>query len=458
MKRILKKIKEAPQQVINKLDRKYIEKHLKRTAIFLVILLFLILIFTVVRNSFFGEIDPTKYIYFEIVLLLLLAVLAESVVYYLKQESVVILMVLGMIISPTFIDMSWEFLHSLPLPIELPAKVPEFFHHTEIIHIFGQLGAVILLFKVGLHSKIEKIFSKTNILVAVAGIIVPFAMGYAYAVITGGNFAFSMFVGAALSATSVGVTVAVLKSLNVIKKKFAEIIIGAAILDDVLALLVLSVVVNLADGSGGALSSVIYTFLTAIVFILGAILTGKYIIEYIDRQEMGPKRFLLALSFMLFFSYIAEIIKLSSIVGAFIAGVILSQSKSCSQLEDKTYGLEMLFTPIFFISLGMLIDIKSIAMFIIPILILTLIAIISKIIGPGIVALWSKLNFSESLLIGLGMVPRGEVALIIAAIGLTKGILSNAEYSIISAMALLTSIVVPSIISFVVNKNRAKLS
>lgn len=458
MRTIIKKIRQAPQKAIEKLDQKQIKKQFVRISIFIVILLFFILILTVVRNSFFGEIDPAKYIYFEIVLLLLLAVLAESVVYYLKQESVVILMVLGMIISPTFLAMGWEFLHSLPLPIQLPAAVPVFFHHTEIIHIFGQLGAVILLFKVGLHSKIEKIFSKTNIYVAIAGIIIPFAMGYVYAIITGGNFAFSMFVGAALSATSVGVTVAVLKSLNVIKKKFAEIIIGAAILDDVLALLVLSVVVNLTDGSGGALASVVYTFLTAIVFILGAILTGKYIIKYIDRKEMGPKRFLLALSFVLFFSYIAEIIKLSSIVGAFIAGVILSQSKSCSQLEDKTFGLEMLFTPIFFISLGMLIDIKSIAMFIMPIFILTLIAVISKIIGPGIVAYLSKLNFSESLLIGLGMVPRGEVALIIAAIGLTKGILSNAEYSIISAMALLTSIIIPSFISFIVNKNRAKLS
>ena len=222
MKKILKKIKEAPQKAIEKIDQKKIKKQFIRISIFIVILLFLILIFTVVRNSFFGEIDPAKYIFFEIVLLLLLAVLAESVVYYLKQESVVILMVLGMVISPTFIDMSWEFLHSLPLPIQLPSTVPEFFHHPEIIHIFGQLGAVILLFKVGLHSKIEKIFSKTNILVAVAGIIVPFAMGYFYAIITGGNFAFSMFVGAALSATSVGVTVAVLKSLNVIKKKLEK--------------------------------------------------------------------------------------------------------------------------------------------------------------------------------------------------------------------------------------------
>ncbi len=419
-----------------------------------ILLLFLVLMFSIIRRSFLGDVDHEQHIYFEIVFLLLLAVLAEVAVFYLKTQNVIILMVLGMIISPSFMEITWEFLHSLNLPFYITPHPPEIFLHENIIHIFAQLGAIILLFKVGLHSKIEKIFSKENLIVALAGILIPFAMGYIYASYTGGEFAYSMFVGAALSATSVGVTVAILKQLNVLSKKFSEVIIGAAVLDDILSLLLLSVVVNLANAQDTILQSVSTTFFTAIIFILGAIISGKYVIEYLDKKELGDKRFLLSMAFMLFFAYVAEVIKLSAIVGAFIAGIIINKSKHYEDLEEKTYGLEFLFMPIFFISLGILIDVKAIFSFFLPILIITVIAIFSKIIGCGGASLLSKLNINDSLIVGVGMVPRGEVALIIASIGLSQGILTIKEYSILSAMALLTSFLVPTILSSLIMKTQ----
>ncbi|MEK6917306.1 MAG: cation:proton antiporter, partial [Nanoarchaeota archaeon] len=398
-------------------------------------------------------VDPEKHIYFEIVFLLLLAVLAEVAVFYFKLQSVIVLMILGIFIGPSFLTMAWDFLHTLNLPIQLAAHAPEIIYNHEIIRVFAQLGAIILLFKVGLHSKIETLFSKENIITAVIGIILPFVAGYFYAVLTGGSFAYSMFVGAALAATSVGVTVAILKEMNILKKKFAEVIIGAAIIDDILALLLLSVVINLV-GHGSAGSSVIITFISAAIFIAGAIITGKYFIGYIDKKEMGQKRLLLSLAFMLLLAYVAEIIQLSAIVGAFLAGIILNKSKNCHIIEEKTFGIELLFTPIFFISLGILIDLKAIITLFIPIIIITAIALLTKIIAGASLAFFSKLNFNESLLIGIGMAPRGEVALIIASIGLTKGILPTAEYSVISAMALLTSFVAPPILAYFIKRSK----
>ena len=283
-----------------------VQEHLGRIAVFILVFLFFTLILSLVKQSFFGQVDTEKHIYFEIILLLLLGVLAEAAVYYLKMQNVIVLMLLGVLISPSFLSLSWGFFHSINIAVS--ATPPEIFHRPEIINVFAQLGAIILLFKVGLHSKIEKVFSKDNMLVALAGVLVPFAVGYVYATKTGGQFAYSMFIGAALAATSVGVTVAILKELGVMNKRFAEIIIGAAILDDILGLLVLSFVINIVDGSGT--SSIITTFITAAVFIAGALFAGNYFIKYLDKKELGRKRTMLALAFMLSLAYFAELIHL----------------------------------------------------------------------------------------------------------------------------------------------------
>lgn len=411
---------------------KFNENFLKMAS-FVIALLFFVLITYVLRESIFGHVSEDKKILFEIVFLLLIAVLAEAFVLYFKTEQVILLMLFGIAFSPSVLG-------------KLIPQFPTF--SSEVIHIFAELGAIILLFKVGLHSKIEKVFSKENLLVALSGILIPFAFGYFFA-IGSGNFSYAMFTGAAMAATSVGVTVAILKSLNVLDKKFSEVIIGAAIIDDILALLLLSLVKNL--GSSGE-SSIMVTIITSAVFIAGAIITGKYLIEFIDKKEMGPKRFLLSIAYMLFLAYVAEIISLSAIVGAFIAGLVLNSSKNLHILEEKSSGIEMLFTPIFFISLGLIVDINSIMLGIVPIIVLTLLAMISKIIGCGIMAFASGLKIKESLIVGIGMAPRGEVALIVASIGLSSGILDLSQYSMISAMALLTSFIVPFMLPSLIKK------
>jgi Kef-type K+ transport system membrane component KefB len=407
---------------------------------------FLLLVINVFQKGLSGGVGADKHVYLEIVFLVLLAVLAEVAVFYLKQQSAVTLMLLGILISPSFLTILWGALGSVGIPVEgAPLKI---FEHEDVIHTFAQLGAIILLFKVGMHSKIEKIFSGTNMFVAVMGVILPFALGYFYASYTGGSFAYAMFVGAALAATSVGVTVAILKELKVLDKKFSEVIIGAAIIDDILALLVLSIVINMT-GVPEQNASIVLTFITSAVFIIGAILTGKYFIRYMDRNDMSNKRFLLAIAYMLAMAYVAEVIQLSAIVGAFLAGVVLSKSRHYEYLEKSTLGLELIFMPIFFISLGLLVDIVSVAAYIGPILIITLIAFVSKIASSIFVGIVDKsFSVSDSAIVGIGMVPRGEVALIIASIGLANGILTQSEFSVISAMALLSAFIAPMVLAY----------
>jgi Kef-type K+ transport system membrane component KefB len=413
---------------------------------FLIICLFLLLILTVIRTSVFGQVEEDKHVYFEIVFLLLLAVLGEIAVTYLKQPSVMILMVLGILMSPSFLSLSFSHLGISLTP-------PNILRFDEVIHVFAQIGAIVLLFKVGLHSKIETVFSRKNMFVATAGVILPFVAGYIYASITGGDFAYSMFLGAALTATSVGVTVALLKEMNLLKERFAQVIIGAAIIDDVLGLLVLSFVLNVSGGADSFMP-LLQTFASAAVFLVGGIFAGNYFLNYLDRKEMSSRRLMAVLAFMLFYSYVAEFIQLSAIVGAFISGLIISRSRHIKQIEDSTYGLEILFVPIFFITLGMLVDVDSLYVYSLAIIVITAIAVLSKVIACSLAAYASKLNSKESLLVGVGMAPRGEVALIIAAIGLTKGVLDVSQYSIISAMALLTTFLVPPILGYLLKNKK----
>jgi Kef-type K+ transport system membrane component KefB len=430
-----------------------VKKHLSHIALLAVIILFSLLMFSILQTSLFGEIDPEKHIYFEIVFLLVIAVVAELIVSFLGIESVIIMMLLGILISPSSVDLVWQALLSSGLPLKTAA--PHIFQHEELITIFAQLGGIILLFKVGLHSKVERIFAKENLLVALAGIIVPFAVGYGYSAATGNPFIYSLFVGAALTATSVGVTVAILKKRNLISERFSEVIIGAAVIDDILALLVLAGVLNIAETGSASLESVLPSFGLAVLFMIGTIVLGKYFTKFVDREGVSDRMVLMSLAFLIFMAYVAEVINLSAIVGAFLAGIVLSTSKHYKELEEKTYGLEMLFTPVFFISLGLLVDIRSLFTMIIPIIIITVLAIISKIVSCGGVAYFLKLKPVDSLIVGVGMVPRGEVALIIASIGLARGILSAGQFSVLSAMAILTAIIVPTLLTFLLSKRRS---
>ncbi|MCK4319961.1 cation:proton antiporter [Candidatus Micrarchaeota archaeon] len=444
MKRFIKFLLENP--FTNGIDEAR-EKLFKPLILFSTFLVFIVLLISLINSSLFAGVDPEKHAIFEIVFLLFIAILAETLVLYLKQPTVILLLVLGILIGPSFIDLIWPYLvGTFPF---LPSTGPHFILNEPLITIFAQLGAIILMFKVGLHTKIQDVFKMDNALVAFLGVLVPFIVGCGYALITGGSFVYSLFLGAAFTATSVGVTVALLQEMGLIKKKFSQMIIGAAIIDDILSLLALSLIINLPTSFADLAPSAL-TFLFSFVFIIGGLYAGRLFIKsFIDVGPLDNKTFLYILSFVFFYAYFAEHIGLSSIVGAFIAGTILNQSKHIGEIDKRMYALGAIFIPIFFISMGMLLDVGAIWVFGLPILIITVLAVLSKLIGCGIGALLSGFNKRDSVMVGLGMGPRGEVSLIIALIGLSSGVLNQAEYTIISAMALLTTLVGPPLMNLI---------
>lgn len=408
------------------------------------LLLFGVLLLSILRTSVLGVVDEEKHVFFEITVLLLLAILAEVMVVYLRQPTVMILLLLGVLMSPAVLDLlSGLASQTLGRPVHIGI-----IRASGIVGVFAQLGAIFLLFKVGLESQFQRIFSKENLLVAALGVLVPFAAGYGYALYSGGSFVYALFLGAALTATSVGVTVALLREAGLMKEKFADVIIGAAVIDDILGLIVLAFVVNIGNGAVDA-AQILGILASVIVFLGGGILAGRVFLErFLDKLPADNKMLLLALAFLLAYAYISEFIGLSSIIGAFLGGLLLTGSRHLHEIVGKTQLLESLFTPIFFISLGMLIDVRAVAGYALPILMLTGVAFLSKVIGCGIASRMAGLGNRESAMVGIGMSPRGEVALIIALLGLSAGVLSDSEYTVIASMAFLTTLLMPPFLQY----------
>ncbi len=336
--------------------------------------------------------------------------------------------------------------------------------HYEDVSILAQIGGIILLFLVGLQSNFREVYTKKAFSVACAGVVVPVILGYFIALFFGLNTVSALFVAAALSATSIGITAAVLKEMNKMSTETAKLIIGAAVIDDILGLLVLSIVSTVPSGID--IISISITAGKAVVFVAAAMLIGdkllSKLIDFFDYHVIGvhsPKTtFMLAMALAFGYSFIAETIGLSAIVGAFLAGISLARSRNIKLFYEGTEFLEAVFTSIFFVSLGIIVSITA-ALEVWPLIVaLTLVAAFSKIVGCGLVA--KRLGFSgkDSKIIGVGMMPRGEVALIIGLYGITMGVITNSIYSAIVAMSFLTTIATPFLLNMLYRQPVSKES
>src|SRR3989338_3334124 len=331
------------------------------------------------------------------------------------------------------------------------------------VSVLAKIGGIILLFLVGIESNFREIYTKKAFKVALAGVIVPIILGYAVAIMFGLNTVSALFIAAALSATSIGITAAVLKEMGKLSTETGKLIIGAAVMDDILSLLVLSVVASLPTGF--EIFSVAATAIKAIVFVVVSIFIGDKLlvrlVDFFDYHVIGvhsPKTtFMLAMALAFAYSFIAEWIGLSAIVGAFLAGISLARSRNVKLFYAGTEYLEAIFTSIFFVSLGIIVSISD-AISVWPlIIVLTFVAVATKVIGCGYTA--KKLGFSwkDSKIVGVGMMPRGEVALIIGLYGITLGVITNAVYSAIVFMAFLTTILTPFILNKLYSEEKIKI-
>jgi Kef-type K+ transport system membrane component KefB len=328
--------------------------------------------------------------------------------------------------------------------------------YTDFVSSIAHLGAVILLFVVGLEFRFEDIYKPKYFVIALVGIIVPWIGGYLTASYFGFTTIASVFVGTALTATSIAITASVLKEMGKLNTPTAKAIIGAAVIDDILGLLALALTNQIAAGSLDYIS-VFFILLKALVFlvagsILGKLFFNKKIVEF-DSTMLAKKypemSFIFAMMIAFLYSMAAELIGLSAIIGAFIAGVSMGNVKlkhSKDFIEGSDY-LHIIFASIFFVSLGIIADLHALNVNTITFLAaLTVVAVLTKVIGCGLTSKMFGFSNKDSAVIGFGMSPRGEVAMIVALIGLTEGAINQEVYVTLVLMSLLTTIITPIVL------------
>jgi Kef-type K+ transport system membrane component KefB len=325
--------------------------------------------------------------------------------------------------------------------------------YTDFVASLAHMGAIILLFAIGFEFSLKDILTLRNGVISFFGVVVPWAGGYAVAVLFGFDFATAVFVGTALTATSTAITANVLKEIGMLQTAAAKAIIGAAVIDDILSLLALSVTLDLVTGEV-ALGSLIQTIAIALAFVAVAGTVGVLVVRrFIHRMEASTLTkqypgfvFIFALMLAFFYAMIADLIGLSGIIGAFLAGIAFSdlelrQSKSVKLGAEY---FEIVFASIFFISLGILVDIQAltseIALFV---AVLTVVALATKIVGCGLPARLMGMCREDSLIVGFGMAARGEVTMIIALIGLNAGFIDQGIFVACILMSLLTTLITP---------------
>jgi Kef-type K+ transport system membrane component KefB len=328
----------------------------------------------------------------------------------------------------------------------------------QLIHVLAELGVLLLLFEIGLETDLREMFrvGPASLSVAVVGVALPFALGYAYwawaphPAASGDLSIAAIFLGATLTATSVGITARVLSDLGRMSTVEARVIIGAAVIDDVLGLVILSVVSSVAAGVAVTLFGVARILAVAIGFLVVAVIVGRFLVprlfDVVVRMRVRFVLLVFAVAFALGLSALAALAGSALILGAFAAGIILSGTNQFDTIEHEVRPVASVFTPIFFVSVGASVDLRlldptspSAHGTLIVAAALTAIAIVGKI-AAGWAAPWAPMR---RLVVGVGMVPRGEVGLIFADIGRRSGILSQEVFGAVLVMVMATTFVAP---------------
>jgi len=324
---------------------------------------------------------------------------------------------------------------------------------NEVLAILSQLGAMFLLFRVGLEVKSSELLrvGGTAVVVATAGVIVPFFCGWAISLAWGEPRIEAIFTGAAMMATSVGITARVLADKGLLEQRASRVILAAAVIDDVLGLIVLALVSGMARGPihylDVALTAAIALGFTAFVVLLGT-RTARRIVQPVQRRlVLAEAEFSIALSVLFALSLVAVYAGVAAIVGAFLAGMALSETAE-QRVIDQTSGITELLTPFFLVGVGLYFDVSAFSTSSVVWLALTILvaAILSKLAACGLGAI--RLGRADALRVGVGMAPRGEVGMVVAQIGLSMGVMSNTVYGVVVFMSVATTLVAPPLLNW----------
>ncbi|PIT87972.1 MAG: cation:proton antiporter [Candidatus Magasanikbacteria bacterium CG10_big_fil_rev_8_21_14_0_10_40_10] len=471
--------------------KKSIKRWSRKRLLFFILLLGLVIApYALANESTAGETaghGSETAITFLWIAVILIAAKISSLVEKIGQPSVLGELIIGVILGNLVL---------LGLHVFEPIKT------NEIIVFLSELGVVILLFQIGLESNIREM-KKVGLkafLVACVGVVAPFVIG-TYMIgpwlLPGLSSHAYLFLGATLTATSVGITARVFKDLKKLKTKEAQIVLGAAVIDDVLGLIILAVVSAIVVTGSVSLGAISLITGKAILFLIGAIIIGQFLAptfsKILAKINTGvAMKFTLAICFGLIFAYLAELIGLAPIVGAFAAGLVLDpvhfryfkdpkvvrdvkdviENMNCEHsikekmeqaiephahrhIEDLIEPLGNFLVPIFFVMTGM--GVKLQTMFDIKVLLLALGITVAAFVGKLMAGYVAGKGVSK-IIVGFGMIPRGEVGLIFAVIGKNLGVVNDQIYSIIVIMVILTTLIPPPVLAYLLKRHDKKQS
>lgn len=404
---------------------------------------------------------------FAMTVLFILARLGSTLVSKFGLPGLIGEIVMGIIIANLAFN-DWSLMSSIGLTLPpMGGEIQEGSDLYPIIYTFAELGVIFLLFTVGLETKVKDLLGsgKAAIIAAVMGVILPFIAGFALIIAWEGNTNHALFMAAAMVATSVGITARIIKDLKLMDTREARIIIAAAVIDDVLGMMVLAIVNGIADSGEVSIPNILVIAIQAILFVAVVILACKYLIpkiyNYFDERRNriiaegkvppSSNKLVLAIIVCLGMSAFAEYIGLAAIIGAFLAGMIFSEYAWEWDLEHKVDSITTFFLSFFFLNVGLQVDIHTLtntSVMILTVVVIVL-ALLTKYIGCGFGAKMAdrSLDRQGMNIIGVGMMPRGEVGIIVASIGLASGAMSAELYAVVVLMSVITTIIAPPILS-----------
>ncbi|MBI5832784.1 MAG: cation:proton antiporter [Armatimonadetes bacterium] len=323
---------------------------------------------------------------------------------------------------------------------------------NEPLSVLAEIGAVLLLFSVGLETRLDDLreVGGTALSVGVAGVVAPFILGAAWALAAGFGTAQSAFVAAAFVATSAGITARVLAELGALNRLESRVILGAAVIDDILAMLLLGVVSAIQGGGRVNVAGLLLVLGQAVGFVVLVAVVGTRVMRRssaaLDAPISAHSPLSLCLALCLGLALAAAYLGLAAIIGAFLAGMVAAEAKQRAVLEHQVQALMAFLVPFFFVVTGAQVELRQLASW--PVLgalvLITGLAVAGKLLGCGLGA--RRLGRRSALIVGVGMVPRGEVGIIVASLGQRAGVFGGSTYALIIAMSLLTSVLAPPLL------------
>ncbi|HDR7795255.1 TPA: cation:proton antiporter [Bacillus luti] len=369
--------------------------------------------------------------FFQIALILLSTKLAGDLSVRLGQPSVLGKLIVGIVIGPAVLG--W-------------------IENSELLTQLSNVGVILLMFMAGLETDLEELNANRNssLAVALGGIILPFVGGYVSGLVMGMEQGNAVFLGLLLCATSVSISVQTLRDLGKMKTRESTTMLGAAVFDDILVVILLAFAMSFLGTDDVNLTMVI---LKKVVFFASIILIGwkgvPAIMRWLSPLRVSESIVSAALIICFSFAYFGELLGIAGIIGAFAAGIAISQTNYKHEVEKKVEPIAYaMFVPVFFVSIGMNITFDGIGDQIWFILALTAIAVLTKLIGCGFGARMTGFDAKSSAIIGAGMVSRGEVALIIAGTGLSSGLLAQDYFTAIVIVVILTTMITPPMLKY----------